>query len=506
MPATETALLSEEGSGVPYGEAVMKTTHNAYDRDEPLFDQFVYHGIRSVELDVHVSRARVAAPASEWFVYHADLPFFRDTSCAMLSDCLGQIAAFHEAVPKHEVVTVFVDLKDDFGPGHGPRELDDVLEKTFGRDVLLEPKDLLGRCSGASTVRAAVTGACAFPKLADLRGKIVVAVTGGSLCERSPLARYAGDDATSRGAFLAPELSGACPIERYDARGDVVFLNMALRERHRAASVRERGLIARLYGGGLAGGLDSAAEFFAAHAAGVQVLATDMVNAEAEPWATTSTGRGWPFRCAGCSSNVEAADLVAVRARSGDLGGPEDSAYFAYESDYGESTWSTFVSVASSFVEPDAKGCLMARASEDANARAVALCRPVDQHPPRLLVRTARGGLASWIEMASVAGLSPETPAFLRLSLVPRGDDTEVEGEASADGRSWKTIARTTIAGALPLRGIAAASSGPSAVKTLFGNLRRTKGGVTERLRAEALSAKTIGAAVRGELFDGIAP
>jgi hypothetical protein len=400
-----------DGAEVPYGAAIMKATHNAYDRDEPLFDQLVYHRIRSLELDVHTSRSGTDAPASDWFVYHADVPFMRDSSCSMLSDCLGQIAAFHAAVPRHEVVTLFVDLKDDFKPGHSVAELDAALEKALGPDALVRPKDLLAACPGASSLRAAVHGSCAFPKLGALRGKIVVAATGGLLCDRtSTIAQYAGGDATPRLGFVAPELSADCPIERYDERPDVVFLNMALRERSRLSSVRARGLVARVYGGGLEGGLDTAAEFSAANAAGAQLLATDKVNADADAWSTTTSRRGWPFRCAGCDADVEAADLIAVRAQTGDLGSDEDSAYFAYEASSGESTWTTFLSVPSSNVEPLAKGCLMARASEAADAAAVAVCRPLDQDPPRVLVRRTTGAIASWVELQDVAGVSAETP------------------------------------------------------------------------------------------------
>jgi len=110
IPAPDVA----QGEDTTYDRAVTKTTHNAYDRREPLFDQLVWHHIRSIELDVHVEKSAAPDLPRDWYVYHADLPALRDTSCTTFSSCLRQLAAFHTAVPQHEVVTLFVDLKDDF--------------------------------------------------------------------------------------------------------------------------------------------------------------------------------------------------------------------------------------------------------------------------------------------------------------------------------------------------------------------------------------------------------
>src|SRR5690242_15217668 len=105
---------------VPYDHAVQSSAHNAFEREEPLLDQLVYDRIRSLELDIHASRAGQAAPPNDWFVYHEDidLPGNRDSSCTLLSDCLRLVSAFHNAVPHHEVVTLWLDLKDAFIDGH----------------------------------------------------------------------------------------------------------------------------------------------------------------------------------------------------------------------------------------------------------------------------------------------------------------------------------------------------------------------------------------------------
>lgn len=506
------AGVEDPGSLAPYDRAVQKSTHNAYERFEPLFDQLVWHRVRSLELDIHVSKAGEAAGAGAFFVYHDDKPFFRDTSCTMLADCLAQIAAFHRAVPKHEVVTLWIDLKDDFSAGHMPADVDAAVVKALGRDAVVAPQDLITRCPGAATVRGAVTGACAFPTLSELRGKVMVAVTGGTRCDAaSHVSAYAGTSAAARLAFVAPNIDATCDATAYDALPDVVFLNMSFDERARAKDVRSRGLVGRIYKGGLPGGLDSAPDFAGAAAAGAQHLASDKVNVEEDGFATTASALGFPLQCADCAPpRVELASLVGMRAESGDIEGQRDSFYFASEDDASAEpvTWSTFVSVPSSHSQEFAKGCLMARAGDAPDAANVAVCRPFDNHPPRLQVRAAAGAATTVTEMPAPAGVSVETPAFLRLTLTPKGTSTEAHGEASVDGTTWITVGKVTVPSSLPQRGLAIASHGTAArVKALFGNVMKTRGTESTPFRAAELpSRRAIGASASGDAFDGVVP
>lgn len=500
---------ADTGALAPYDRAIQKSVHNAYDKAEPLFDQLVWHRARSVELDIHVGRAGETAPAGDWFVYHEDYPFLRDTTCERFSDCLGQLAAFHAAVPAHEVVTLFVDLKDGFSTGHDVADLDAALASALGRDAIVAPADLLARCPGAASVRAAVTGACAFPRLADLHGKFVVATTGGTACDASShVVAYAGADPTARVAFAAPNTDDGCPVASYDDKPGFVFFNMSLDQKARAAEVRARGLVARIYKGGIGGGLDSSSDFADAKSAGAELLATDEVNVDPSPWATTSTSTGFPFTCAGCEPpRAEDASLLAVRAASGDMWDAADSMYTALAEDAGAATWSAFVSVPSSHVEAWAKACLVARASDAPGAANVALCRPFDEHPPRLQVRAADGAATTAVELATPAGLTAETPAFLRLAVRPNGASTDAVAEASVDGRAWREVGRATVAAALPLRGVAVASHGTSPVRALFGDLTRADDAGTRAVTIADLTArKGVGASASGAATDGIGP
>lgn len=462
---------------VPYDHAIQKSSHNAYAKFEPIFDQLLWHGIRSVELDIHTRKRGHRAPPGEWFVFHEDLPFMRRSSCQHLSDCLGQLAAFHAAVPRHEPVTLWIDLKDDVGGSHDARALDALLASRLGRDTLVTPAALIARCAGATSARDAVTRAgCGFPTLGELRGKFIVAVTGGSDCAASSdnaLRHYRGDAPGDRLAFVAPDADAHCPVRAYDQQGHVVFLNMAFGHRGQAAEVRERGLVARVFGGGMRGGLNTAREFDAARRAGAQHLATDRVNAESALWAT-SDGLG--------RASAPLEHVLDLRATTGDLWGTADSTWFSYVNEELDGSYRTFVSVPSSHAEPYAKACLMARASERPDAPNVAVCRTFDKHPPRMQVRRTRGGSTSSVELAQGIGVSSESPAFFRLAIRTMGAETEVTTEASVDGLDWRVVGTARVPGRLPLRGLAISSHGRSNARALFGEPIRTHGGVSEPL------------------------
>lgn len=267
-----------------YGEHRQKSVHNAYERGPSIAEQLGRHRFRSVELDIHTGKAGRATPTDDWYVYHVDFPGLDGSSCRTLRDCLREIASFQRAEPDHDVLTVFVDLKDPFGPGHGPRDLDRVLRAELG-SALLEPIDLVARCPEAATLEDAVAGRCRWPSLGELRGRVVVALTGGSLCrDTAPLRGYMGVDATRRAAFVAPNVDDGCALDVQRDRGDVVFFNLAHGSFHHARAIAEAGLVSRAYQGGMEGGLDDPGVWFEAADAGVNILATDRVDAARHPW------------------------------------------------------------------------------------------------------------------------------------------------------------------------------------------------------------------------------
>lgn len=490
------------GPNVSYAAAIQRSVHNSYERLEPLLDLLVYHRVRSIELDIHSGKAGATAANGEWFVYHDDMPFFRDTSCESLTDCLGQLAAFHRAFPRHEVVTLWVDLKEPFSSGHGTAELDALLSTVLGRANLFAPEDAKKKCAGATTLRSALAGSCMFPTLDELRGKIIVAVTGGSACEpASPVMTYDGSI-----AFRAPNHSASCT----PSQGDAVFVNLAWDERAQAVEAGSLGLVTRMYKGGVPGGLDSKDDFDGAIAAGALHAATDKANAEVDGWSSTHDVRGFPFRCQGCEGHVEpgTAAIIGLRATSGDLEGNADSGFFAFvdpnaNAANGADDFRALVSVPSSHVQEFAKGCLVARASDSPGAAYAAVCRTFDNQPPRMQVRATEGGPTSNTTAPPITGLAVEVPAFLRLFVEPTGAKTRVTAETSGDGKTWVAMGTTDVDGSLPMRGLVVSSHDDGPRKAMFADVRRNGA----PLPFTALTKKiAIGAGASGDAFTGVAP
>lgn len=493
---------------VTYNQTLQKSVHNAYARSESILDQLIYHRARSLELDVHVRREGVAAPTGDWFVYHEDNPLQRASSCAQLSDCLSQLATFHRAIPEHEVVTLFVDLKDGFSFGHTPSDLDREIEAALGKENIHTPRALQRRCPGSESLRAVVAG-CGFPPLGELRGKFIVAVTGGNLCAPGWLSAYAGADARERLAFVAPNVDDSCSMRDYDERQpNVVILNMPLSARAHALDVRRRGLVGRIYGG-LDGGIDDAEAWRAAQLSLGLHLATDRVSADFDPWSRTHLSHGFPFECERCADDlVERADVMTAQVERTDHAG--DGSLLALEEDAADSTWTALISVPSSHVPSSASACLEARASAAADATAVSVCRPLDGRAPRVEV-TGPNAPRRVTVASSVDGFGDEALALLKLRSRNVGTGCSIELSTSVDGESYATISTIELPSRLPLRGVRVTSGDTaSPVRAMFVNLTRTIAeplGWPEPLRATRVAVTDLRQVIlgaRGDLFDGV--
>ena len=171
--------------GLRYNQVRQKSTHNAYKRIEGLIDQLVYWRIRSLEVDLHMGD-QLGRPIDDgdWAVYHATPDPM--SSVPRMSQVLEILAGFHRAVPDHEVITVFVDMKDAFpvdqNDGHSGLSLDrliiDRLDAPLG-GVVYRPHELLNRDADATSLKAAVAGSSGWPTLAELRGRFIFCITGG---------------------------------------------------------------------------------------------------------------------------------------------------------------------------------------------------------------------------------------------------------------------------------------------------------------------------------------
>ncbi|WP_224241191.1 Ca2+-dependent phosphoinositide-specific phospholipase C [Hyalangium gracile] len=480
-----------------YNELRQKSSHNSYQRHEALLDQLVYHRIRSIELDIHTGKDGRSKMTGDWFVYHDDGE--PETTYHRLSDCLAELRAFNAANPRHEVVTVWIDLKDDFEGTRMPQDLDALLIRSLPPDSIFTPEEVMERCPGVSSLQAALTGACTWPTHEELRGRFIFALTGGS-ATASKLGTYAPDGATAltRQGFIAPDLRTFTDIS---ARQHVVFFNMENAYSFLATHVHLANFIGRVWGVNDSNSWTNASAFNAHH------IATDKVNYHVDPWAVTHNSRGWPFQCLEgwpCGSNQELVDVIGTEVDSGDIWSGSDSFFFAHESNSAvtTTTWTTSVSTPNSHVEEWGKACLMARAGTAANARYFAVCRASDNHKLRIQYRTATGGASSSAEVDIVAPdtVDQESLTFIRLTVQYDGTQTCATGHGSQNGSTWMFIGSKCISGLLGNQGLAVSSHGSGRVKLLFSNVKR---GSTLYRAANFPNRTAIGGASSSRIFDG---
>lgn len=467
----------EPVTGLRYDEVRQKSAHNSFQRDEAIIDMIAVHRVRSLEFDIHVSKSLEDDVAGDWFVYHTDV-VDDDTQCRLLSQCLRIVDAAAVAIPEHEVVTLWVDLKDGFGGGHQPADLDARLISAFGAR-LYTPEELLMGCPGATTVQGAVT-MCGWPELSALRGRVLVALTGGAA-----LADYVGDDAGMRAAFVAPALAA----DEFAGHPEAAFVNLAAGDVAVATAVRAAGLVSRVWV------LDDAEAWDGAVAAGVHHLATNQVNAWQDPWSTTAGSGGWPFSCIdACEPPVsEAGQVLAIDVDSGDLWGTSDDAVFVHWPLDGAVTLTGMLGAVSSHVEPFIKGCVGGRAGVASDAAYLMVCRPADDEPLRVQVRAAAGEDSEAFAMDDVDGLATESPGFVKFER--DADGLCARGFGSVDGVQWVKIAEHCFDEALTHVGVAASGHDAGATRVWMFALTGAGGALLAADAETVLLGGAVGAA-----------
>lgn len=470
-----------------YNQVRQKGSHNSYQRTEGYPDQALYWRVRSLEIDIHNSNDGAGWPAlnGDWYVYHVSV-VDQGSSVNRLSDALDVLRAFHLAVPDHEVMTIWLDLKDSFTTdgNHTPAALDQLLASKLGRDAIWGPPDLIGQ---SANLQAAVA-ANGWPTLDSLRGKFIFACTTGDLSSPdSHLNQYVdnGKTANQRLAFVAPQISSNSQILQFN---DAVVFNLDSSHTSLGEAVFAKGFISRAYG------LDSQKSWCSGWNATVNHLTTNDVNALEDQWARTDVpDTGYPFNAIGSSATdglVEPGALFAIDVNSGDIWKDSDSCYFQYD-DCAAAPGSSrvaFVGNPSSHVDGWIKAGIMARASTGPGAAYVAVLR-TGSNGLRVQVRSADGRSTSATEAVIPVGgngnglVGKNTPIWIRLDVAT--DGKSATGYYSIDGSTWLSIGSGVVDAPLQLQGWVASSHGSGAVKWLFGGASAPGTGVAIGSKAD---------------------
>ncbi len=434
---------------IRYNQVRQKSSHNSYDKDEGLYDQFLYWRLRSMEIDIHNGKTGREKLTGNWYVYHVDI-VEPGTTVDKLSDAMTVFQGLQLAVPDHEVATIFIDLKDNFDATHTIENLDQML-LSLGRDRVFTPGDL---SPSSNNLQSAVSGG--WPRLEDLRGKFIFVLTGGGVgSSTDKLNVYVdnGNMANQRAAFIAPEISQTSDIT---AKNYVVYFNLQMSQ---AASlgpqVFSSGFVSRVFSA------NSQSDWNKAVSGQVHLIATDKVNSVEDPWAQTDNDKGWPFQGIQISISPDLTEpgvVYGVQCKSEDLWGDEDSFFFYYtDAGTADRTYVTFISSPASHVDEWAKGSLMARASLDDDAAYLAVVRPAAE-PLRIQYREATGKDTKKVEVpiAPPDTVDDDTLGYVKLQISNSGK--QVQGWGSVDGVTWKFIGSFSFSSAMRYHGYGTSS------------------------------------------------
>lgn len=453
-----------------YNQVRQKGSHNSYQRDEGYLDQALYWRIRSLEIDIHNSNHIAGWPMlhGDWYVYHIAV-LDQTTSVNTLSDALDVLNAFHRAIPNHEVITLWLDLKDDLTTdgAHTPKDLDALLVAKLGREQIWGPPDLIGE---SSNLQQAIVN-YGWPTLKTLQGKFIFACTTGDLSSPSShLNQYVdnGQTANTRLAFVAPQITSIAQLKSHNY---AVVFNLDSDHAVLGKSVFEAGFISRAYG------LNSQEDWCRALRSSVHHLTTNKVNALQDEWARTDIpATGYPFSGLNTSiistSLTEPGTLYAIQVNSGDIWNSRDSFYYQYDdhTDNPDCTIEAMVGNPRSHVDGWIKAGIMARTSTNPNAAYVAVLR-TGSHGIRMQSRMANGHDTDKIEAQIPNGkngrplVGENTPIWIRLTVSQTGQ--AATGSYSIDGFTWQSISQIQVTGTMTLQGWAASSHGSGEIKWL---------------------------------------
>lgn len=396
-----------------YNEVRQKSSHNCFQRREGVFDQVVYWRIRSLEVDLHRGKNERSPLQRDWWIYHT--PFDPDTTVEKLSDFLTICGGLHFATPDHEVITLFLDLKDEFGSSNHQSgdDLDDLLQTHLG-ESLYSPADLLAwantppGATPAATLQGAIARRGGWPTLKELRGKFIVVLTGGGL--ESYLGQRTPNDCV---AFLSAKVDADKDVP--GKRPHVVYFNMDGAKVKVAAKVHQQGLVSRAYY------IDERVRWESALANHCHHIATDKINAREDRWSHTARSTGHPFHAlkANPTPGPEAGEVCAVWAWSGDIWGKDDSFFFHYAHCESEpdNAYRFLISGSNSHTDDWLKGGVLARESLAGGAAYFGVFRIAQHQPLRVQYRLKAGGTTVDEPLGTWAGVDDDTLVFVRLEI-----------------------------------------------------------------------------------------
>lgn len=245
-----------------YDDVAQVACHNCYETKYANTFFSTLNGTKVVEIDFRDTRVGTVNTSfpGKWFVSH-----FRrggsgnNNNCTGngrgtndLEACLNDVKNWSNHNPNHDVITVYLDKKQNWsgdGEGRRPADLDALLGRTLGNKIY-KPSDL--KRTHPSLREAAHRG---WPSMARLRGKVIFVLTG----DNSKLHGYVQDRKGNAKSFVAARANEANDINgvpngfNRDTAKWVVFFNIKSGDENKGGpwlrDIRRKNDVSRIWSG-----------------------------------------------------------------------------------------------------------------------------------------------------------------------------------------------------------------------------------------------------------------
>lgn len=251
--------LGVQAQEMTYNQAQFKASHNSYAKKISIWDQLTLHKFNAIEFDLHTTKFLRNAPQGNWYVYHH--LFAYKSQIKYLSDGLDILVKYQKEQPKHQVLTLFLDMSG-FNKNHSIQMFDKLLEKKLGK-AIYSPQDLKNHCPRSQKLTEAVAR-CGWPSLVSLEGKIIIVLTKGDLHD------YAENSKDPK-AFIASKPKNKIP--------DSVFMNIAYNKNiDWLKKLHLKNIITRFYF------VENKEEFKDSLKKQINFIAIDKIDSKKYPW------------------------------------------------------------------------------------------------------------------------------------------------------------------------------------------------------------------------------
>lgn len=175
-----------------------------------------------------------------------------------LEACLGDVAQWSKDHPGHNVITVFLDKKQNWGEDRQPVDLDNLIMKKFPSEKILTPGDVIDAPNSPANLRQAIAMGGWRP-MSQLKGMFIFVITGGQDDNHNKTQSYYVQK-RGQGAicFVAPDTDETSDITgtpnqfNTDTAGYVIFYNIKNGTSNQSSlsqKIHSMRYISRLWGG-----------------------------------------------------------------------------------------------------------------------------------------------------------------------------------------------------------------------------------------------------------------